>query len=115
MLPCQIPASAGLLRALGWKGALRAAGRNVAVPSAAQGPPARPGLCQRLTACIVKGFSLKSSLNLHSSSLKPFPCALSQQILLRSRSLSSLQPLWVLAGHSQLSPEPSLLQPALNP
>lgn len=61
-------------------------------------------------SAILLVFSLKHSQTLHSFSMKPFPCALSQQILLRSRSLSSLQPLWVLAGRSQLSPEPSLLQ-----
>ena len=48
-------------------------------------------LCQCLTILIVKNFFI-SNLNLFSFSLKPFPLVLSQQTLLKSPSVSFLQP-----------------------
>ena len=66
---------------------------------------------QCLTTYIVKNFFLISSLNLPSSSLKPFPLVLLLDALcIKSLPSFSVGPLQVLEGLYMVSSEPSLLQ-----
>jgi len=60
-------------------------------------------LCQCLTTFIVKNFFI-STLNLPCFNLKPFPLALSQQILLRSLPPSFLQPPRTTNTYQECSP-----------
>ena len=67
-------------------------------------------LFQCLTALTVKNFFLISSLNLRSSSLKPFLLVLSLRVLKIVPPQLCCRPLQILEGHYKVPPEPSLFQ-----
>ena len=101
-------------KGLGWKGPLRPSSSNCLLQAGS--PPTRPGcstapssvalnaseegastaslgkLFQCLTALTGRNFFLISSLNLSSSSLKPFPFVLLLPALIKRPSLAFLQP-----------------------
>ena len=57
-----------------------------------------------------KTFLLISYLNIPSFSFKPFPLVLPQKTLLKTAIISFVTSPYILKGHSQVSPVPSLLQ-----
>ena len=65
---------------------------------------------QCVTTFWVENFLLLSNLNLPHFSLQPFPLVLSLSTLINNHSLLFICSLQVLEGHSEVSPEPSLLQ-----